>query len=202
MDASNSQKVIFMKDYYVDNSEIVSLIDEWRSSEEKQSLEKKILDKVSFLIYTKIRTYRKESFYDDLVQEGKLAILAAMKDFDKEKGLNFFTVAAWHLSSHFKRTLKWAKRKSVENCSVDNGKDPQYILEQKEQHDVVQKAVKELPEMYRKIIVMRYGIFNSETYTLQQIGDMFSVSKQYIDCLEKKAIESLRKNSVVREMHE
>jgi RNA polymerase sigma factor (sigma-70 family) len=191
-----------MEDYYVGNSEIVSLIDEWRNSEEKQSLEKKILDKVSFLIYTKIRIYRKESFYDDLVQEGKLALLAAMNDFDKEKGLNFFTVAAWHLSSHFKKTLKWAKRKSIDSYSIDVNKDPREMFEQKEQLEVVQKAVKELPEMYKKIIVMRYGIFNSETYTLQQIGDMFSVSKQYIDCLEKKAIESLRKNSVVREMND
>jgi RNA polymerase sigma factor (sigma-70 family) len=191
-----------MEDYYVGNSEIVSLIDEWRNSEEKQSLEKKILDKVSFLIYTKIRIYRKESFYDDLVQEGKLALLAAMNDFDKEKGLNFFTVAAWHLSSHFKKTLKWAKRKSIDSYSIDVNKDPREMFEQKEQLEVVQKAVKELPEMYKKIIVMRYGIFNSETYTLQQIGDMFSVSKQYIDCLEKKAIESLRKNSVVREIHD
>ena len=47
MDTSYCKKVIFMEDYYVDNSEIVSLIDEWRNSEEKQSLEKKILDKIA-----------------------------------------------------------------------------------------------------------------------------------------------------------
>jgi RNA polymerase sigma factor (sigma-70 family) len=186
-----------MKDYYVDNSEIVSLIDQWKLSEDKQSIEKEILKKLSYLIYAKIKVYRKESFYDDLVQEGKLALLNAINDFDKERGANFFVVASWHLSSRFKKTLKKDKRC---NTFVEEVIDPYEIYESKEQIKYLHKAIKELPDIYKRIIVMRYGVFGSETYTLQQIGDMFSMSKQYVDQLEQRAIEKLKKNVVVREM--
>jgi DNA-directed RNA polymerase sigma subunit (sigma70/sigma32) len=47
--------------------------------------------------------------------------------------------------------------------------------------------------MEKYVLVMRYGFFDSREYTLKEIGEMFSVSKQYVEQVEKKAVLKLQK---------
>ena len=134
-----------------------------------------------------------------MIQEGKIAILTAINDFDLSRGVNFFTVAGWHLSNRFRKYIRTVKNKeiqfeNVEQFIKDTFQSPSDSYERVEEEFIIKRALRNLPEMDRYILVMRYGIFDSKERTLQQIGDMFSVSKQYVEQAEKRAIERLKRN--------
>lgn len=194
-------------DYYVNNDEVILLINEWRNAEayNKIKTQKIILDKLSFFIYAKIKTYRKEHFYNDLYQEGMIGLLDALNSFDQEKGNNFFLIASWCVSNRIGNFLrKMIRQRNEIPCEniaqfiKGQNISPQECYENKEQEKTIQDALKRLPEAYKRILVMKYGIFESEKYTFQQIGEIFSVSKQYIEQIEKRALIKLKKDNNIR----
>ena len=48
-------------------------------------------------------------------------------------------------------------------------------------------------EREKTIIVMRYGLYNSEPLTQKQIAKKLNISRSYVSRIEKKALQKLRK---------
>ena len=196
--------------YKVDNSEVILLISEWKNSDShrKLYLENFILNKLSFFIYAKTRIYKKEDFYDDLVQEGLIALRKALGEFDPERCVNFFKVADWYvktqmrhfLQNHFEIISNEYICDCVEQFMMELACDPQTCYEQKELEILIHNAIRTLPESYRQIIILRYGIFDADESTFQQIGERLSVSRQYVEQVEKKALNMLSKNLELRDL--
>ena len=190
--------------YKVDNSEIILLISEWKKSESyrKLYLENLLLNKLSFFIYAKTRIYKKEDFYDDLVQEGLVALKKALNEFDSERCINFFKVADWYVKTQMRKFLQNLFETNsneyvcdcVEQFMIELECDPQAYYEQKELEILIHNAIRTLPDQYRQVIILRYGMFDTDEYTFQQIGERLSVSRQYVEQVEKRALNRLSKN--------
>lgn len=199
MDPKKTQKVgKILAKYYITNSEVLDLLNVWSKSfgKKKEELQYLIISKLSYLVYTKIKIYRKKHYYNDLFQEGRLALIRAMNDFNIDKGSNFFTIASWYISNNIRDYLKGVNREVVcENVEqfVPAQISPQDYYENIEKDKLIKKAILSLPKMERYVLVMRYGFFDSREYTLREIGEMFSVSKQYVEQVEKKAVLNLQK---------
>ena len=56
---------------------------------------------------------------------------------------------------------------------------------------VVLDALSTLSSREEEILKMRFGINNEETYTLDQIGKHFSLTRERIRQIEKKALQKL-----------
>jgi RNA polymerase sigma factor (sigma-70 family) len=78
--------------------------------------------------------------------------------------------------------------------------DPQAYYEQKELEILIHNAIRTLPEAYRQIIILRYGIFDTDESTFQEIGENLSVSRQKVEQVEKKALNMLSKNLELRSL--
>ena len=91
----------------------------------------------------------------------------------------------------------------VENSPerVDETTDPSVRLEEKEARKILLSAVDELPELDRNVVKMRFGLYDEqdEGQTYQEIGDVFSVSRQYIEQISSRAVSKLRKNSRLKD---
>jgi RNA polymerase sigma factor (sigma-70 family) len=186
--------------YKVDNDEVLTLIKNWVETGKKVSQQKIIIDKLSYLIYTKCRSYRKECFHEDLIQEGKVALITALNDFDQERGINFFKVASWHLSNRFRAFIKKVKNKevsceNVEQFIKDTYPSPLDYYEKLEEELFLKKLLFSLSDIEKYIVTMRFGIFGEEKLTLEQIGKKLAISKQYVEQLEKQAIGKLTKKT-------
>ncbi|MFC1671214.1 RNA polymerase sigma factor RpoD/SigA [Spirochaetota bacterium] len=59
-------------------------------------------------------------------------------------------------------------------------------------HNALNDILETLTDSEKSILVMRYGLDGSPPMSLQQIGDKFSLSKERIRQIEKKAIRRLR----------
>ena len=57
---------------------------------EVASIQNKIVEKLAFLVYSNTKLYRKFPNYEDLVQEGFIGLLKAVRKFDRNLFPNFF----------------------------------------------------------------------------------------------------------------
>ena len=65
-------------------------------------------------------------------------------------------------------------------------------LEARLTRDTVHKALEFLPTKLRTIIILRYGLSEFGEHTLEQVGDMFSLSRERVRQLEKEALQKLK----------
>ena len=69
-----------------------------------------------------------------------------------------------------------------------------YELEQREEREMIRRAVSALDEREREIIEMRYGMGGKREYTQKEAADALGISQSYISRLEKKILLRLREN--------
>jgi RNA polymerase sigma factor (sigma-70 family) len=197
--------------YYVNNDEALALLRLWKdgSVSERAVAEKQILHKLSFLVQSRVKHYKNQPYYEDLLQEGKMGLLESVKKFDPARGINFFKFGCWYIHNSVGRFLKKQKKQSKsEVLSGDlqeyRGKverqniSPEITYEKEEGKKVLMSAIGSLPEIDRKVVLMRFGIDGSGSHTYKQIGDVFSVSRQRIEQITSRAISKLRKNTQIK----
>ena len=74
----------------------------------------------------------------------------------------------------------------------DNSPSPQEIVEQKELHDNLTEAINKLPPRQMSVILLRFGLVDGNPKTLEEIGQMYGVTRERIRQLEMKALDKLR----------
>jgi RNA polymerase primary sigma factor len=58
--------------------------------------------------------------------------------------------------------------------------------------ELVMDMLDELPEKEQQIIIMHYGLNDTPSRTLEEIGELFNLTRERIRQLEKKALKTLR----------
>jgi len=187
--------------YYVYNDEVLALIKIWReaSQKDKEKILTELVRRLSYMVQARIKGYRNQAIYLDLLQEGKIGLMKAIESFDISRGTNFFKLASWHIGSRIKNYLRWWQRT---NRRVNSDNDINYMeaptphdfIKKQEEQKVLLKAISCLPKLDRKVVMMRFGVGGHKNHTLKQIGDVFSLSKQQIQNIEFRAITRLSKN--------
>ena len=191
--------------YYVTNDHVLSLIKTLRDAPE--SNKDKILDSLvkllGYLVQSKIKGYKLQIFYGDLLQEGKVGLLKAIRDFDPIRGINFFKFACWHIQHQVKLYLHWyrkANRGLEEENYFGTYEDAQDGFEQFELQQIISGALENLPEIDKRVLTMRFGIYDSEYRTFKQIGDELSLSKQRVEQIQKRALHRLKNNKEIKQL--
>ena len=57
---------------------------------------------------------------------------------------------------------------------------------------LIGEEINKLNEREKQIMVMRYGLNNTESYTQKEVADMLGISQSYISRIEKKVIRRLK----------
>lgn len=193
-------------EYYVYNSEVVSQIEQLRaaSTAEGRRIRERLVSQLSYMVCAKIKKHHSKTFYEDLLQEGKLGLVKAIDDFDPQRGLNFFKFANWHIKNRIRRYFRWNYK--LPTCSCDasticeeiEGGDTEQVFEEIEGRRLLREAVDRLPEMDRRVLIMRFGLDENDEHTFEQIGNMFSLSKQRIEQIKTRAVRRLGRNRQIR----
>lgn len=196
------------KSYYVSNEQVLALLKIFRDAPEnkKEKIQSLLVKRLTYLVQSKIKGYRERPFYSDLLQEGKIGLLLAIEGFNPLRGVNFFKYAEWRILHQIKMYLRWQKRaERAVRAKEENyfgticGPDPYEYYENIEKQVVLKKALDKLPEMDKRVLVMRFGMFGSDSHTFKQIGDIYSVSKQRIEQIQRRAISKLKNNREIRQ---
>ena len=183
--------------YFVDNNDIINLVSNWKRA--NPSVQKKIQDeiirKLTYMVQSRIKRYKNTSFYEDLLQEGRIGIITAIKKFDIERGPNFFLCLMWYINNAVNSHLRWVKRTGnyvfakKENPIVESAEEN--YLKQEELYSLI-KIIDKLPSIDKQVIFLHFGVNGHEKHTFEQIGNIFSLSKQRIQQIESRAINKLK----------
>ena len=65
-------------------------------------------------------------------------------------------------------------------------------FESNEERSVLQREIERLEPRDKEIMIMRYGLYNTDEYTQKEVADKLNISQSYISRIEKKVIRRLK----------
>ena len=149
---------------------------------------------------------------DDLISIGTIGLIKAINSFRTDKNIKLATYASRCIENeilmYLRRTVKLKSEVSFDeplNTDFEGnelllsdilGTDSDTVyggVESSVERELLEAALKRLPERERKIMFMRFGLGGEEEMTQKDVADRLGISQSYISRLEKKIIERLKK---------
>ena len=152
---------------------------------------------------------------EDLVSIGTIGLMKGVKTFSSDKNIKLATYASRCIDNEILMFLR--KNKKVkgevsfeESLSFDADGNELHLedvlgteadvvtrgLEDDLNKRLMMNEIDKLSKRDREIIVMRYGLFNTQEKTQKEVADILGISQSYISRIEKKVIKRLK--SVVK----
>ena len=162
--------------------------------------------------------YSNYSDQEDIISIGTIGLIKAINTFDYTKGTRLATYASRCIENEIFMHFRVKKKSSVEvsmdePIDIDSEGNPltftDIIYDEKSVFDDVDlkmkteklyQYIKEIKdERKKKILIMRYGLYDTKPYTQREIAKELGISRSYVSRIETKAIEELRELFKVEE---
>ena len=149
---------------------------------------------------------------EDLISIGTIGLIKAINTYRRDKNIKLATYASRCIENEILMHIRKISSQKAEisldepiNMDYDGnelllsdilGTDEDVILRPMEDDVdlcVLRKAVKELPEREREIVVMRFGLNGHRELTQKEVAQDMGISQSYISRLEKRIMLKLRK---------
>lgn len=156
--------------------------------------------------------YSNYSDQEDIISIGTIGLIKGINTFDYQKGTRLATYASRCIENeifmHFRTRKKNSREISMdEPIDTDSEGNPltftDIIYSDETVFDDVDlkvnterlysyiQGIKDLRK--KKILIMRYGLYDTEPMTQMEIAKKLGISRSYVSRIETKAIEELRK---------
>lgn len=148
---------------------------------------------------------------EDLVSIGTLGLIKAVKTYRLDKNIKLATYASRCIDNEILMYLRKNKKRRSEISLEDSlsydpegnelrledilGTEDDVVtknIEQEQEKKLLMKEINDLNERDRKIMIMRYGLFNTKEVTQKDVAEMLGISQSYISRIEKKVIKNLK----------
>ena len=149
---------------------------------------------------------------DDLISIGTIGLIKAIATFNTEKNTKLATYACRCIENEILMMLRGKKKINRETSLYEpigtdhegneiqlydiiesNDKEPFENLALKDDsillYQILEKA---LTDREKKVLIMRYGLYQHEPFTQKQISRELGISRSYVSRIEKRALEKLR----------
>lgn len=155
----------------------------------------------------------------DLVSIGNIGLIKAITTFDKSRKVEFSAYTARCIDNEilmFLRKIKKDQNVDSLNKQIKHDKegrelkiediisDTSNIIEDYEKnitYKSIQEIIKKLPNRDKEIIILRFGFYNNEVHTQEEIANMMSISRSYVARLIAKIVkrigQELKKNGII-----
>ena len=70
------------------------------------------------------------------------------------------------------------------------------------QREQLMEVLDSLTEREKKVLILRYGLDGGRSFTLEEVGEKFHVTRERIRQIEAKALRKLRSNRAIRALHD
>ncbi len=148
---------------------------------------------------------------EDLVSIGTIGLMKGVKTFSNDKNIKLATYASRCIDNEILMFLR--KNKKVkgevsfeESLSFDADGNELHLedvlgterdvvtkpLEDNLDKKIMLEEINRLNARDREIIIMRYGLFNTQEKTQKEVAEMLGISQSYISRIEKKVIKRLK----------
>ena len=148
---------------------------------------------------------------EDLVSIGSVGLMKGVNTYKLDKNIKLATYASRCIDNEILMFLRKNKRRKGEisfedNLSYDSegnelhledilGTDSDVVtkgLEQEIEKKLLYEEIEKLNDRDKKIMILRYGLYNSEEMTQKDVAELLGISQSYISRIEKKVIRKLK----------
>ena len=148
---------------------------------------------------------------EDLVSIGSVGLIKGVNTYKPGKNIKLATYASRCIDNEILMFLRKNKRRRGEvsfedNLSFDSegnelhledvlGTDSDIVtkgLEEETNKKLLYEEIERLGDRDKKIMIMRYGLYNSEEMTQKDVAKLLGISQSYISRIEKKVIRRLK----------
>lgn len=155
--------------------------------------------------------YSNASDQEDIISIGTIGLIKGINTFDSEKGTKLATYASRCIENEILMHFRSKKKQSAEislNEPIDTDSEgnpltfsdiiysPDAVFDDVDLKIKTEKLYEYLDKITDKrkkqILVMRYGLYDTEVYTQREIAKLLNISRSYVSRIEKKALEELR----------
>ena len=148
---------------------------------------------------------------EDLVSIGSVGLIKGVNTYKLSKNIKLATYASRCIDNEILMFLRKNKRRRGEisfedNLSFDSegnelhledilGTDSDIVtrgLEEETEKKLLYEEIEKLNDRDKKIMVLRYGLYNNEEMTQKDVASLLGISQSYISRIEKKVIRRLK----------
>ena len=133
--------------------------------------------------------------YEDLLQEGRMALWKAILGFDPDRGFAFSTYAGVAIQRRIWLAVRRATRPQgylVQPQPIDPVDAAAALVMEDEIRRALWEAVDRLPERLRRVIIAVYGLDGAEPQTMASLGREWGFCGEWIRRLRNDALLLLR----------
>ena len=148
---------------------------------------------------------------EDLISIGTIGLVKAINTFKADKNIKLATYASRCIDNEILMFLRKNKKRRGEvsfedSLSYDSegnelhledilGTDSDIVtkeIENENDKKLFYKEIDKLNNRDKKIMILRYGLYNNEEMTQKDVANLLGISQSYISRIEKKVIRRLR----------
>lgn len=149
--------------------------------------------------------------HEELISIGTVGLIKAILSYNTEKSIRLATYASRCIENEILMTLRYSKKfqndislhepigtdrdgNEIVMLDVINSNTPDFAdqLDHTIKSQKVLQAIRnQLTERERTVIILRYGLWNQNVMTQQEIASRLGISRSYVSRIEKKAIKKL-----------
>lgn len=148
---------------------------------------------------------------EDLISIGTIGLIKGVTSFNGCKGTRLATYAAKCIENEILMYFRTQKKNQNEIFisdpieTDDDGNALTFMDIVCEDEDIAENLdlklnsqklyefIKTLPEREKKILTLRYGLYNTTPMTQKKVAKKLDISRSYVSRIEKKAIEKLKR---------
>ncbi len=148
---------------------------------------------------------------EDLVSIGSIGLIKGIETYKIDKNIKLATYASRCIANEILMFLRKNKKRRKEISLEDSlnydsegnelhledvlGTETDLVSDEYEksvEKNFVSKEINKLNPREKQIMVLRYGLNNTESYTQKEVADMLGISQSYISRIEKKVIKNIK----------
>ncbi len=148
---------------------------------------------------------------EDLVSIGSIGLIKGIETYKIDKNIKLATYASRCIANEILMFLRKNKKRKKEISLEDSlnydaegnelrledviGTDIDLVsdaFESKQEKKFIASELNKLNPREKQIMILRYGLNNTESYTQKEVADMLGISQSYISRIEKKVIKNLK----------
>lgn len=148
---------------------------------------------------------------EDLVSIGTIGLIKGVSTYKPDKNIKLATYASRCIDNEILMFLRKNKKRRGEVSFEDSlsydaegnelrledilGTESDIVtkgLENETEKSLLYNEIKKLNERDQKIMILRYGLYNSTEMTQKDVADVLGISQSYISRIEKKVIRKLQ----------
>jgi len=176
-----------------------------------EKLQNNIVNELAFLVFYQAKPYKCFPNYEDIVQEGHIGLIKAVRRFDYTRFPNFFVFADQWIWNNIKRaaskfdvvynpTKKRVIYAEAVRFDEEDITTPENSFITDENIQKINKALGQLSDRERIIIEKTYGIKDGKECSLREIGPQLNLTHERIRQIKNEVLNKLKDNKDLQDI--